>query len=87
MIRAGDLDPRVARGFDRVAPIYDRLARVFPGDALRTTAETFVPRLRPGASVLVVGGGAGRILPALEHALAGLTPRPIASCGSTRRRR
>ena len=65
MIRAGDLDPRVARGFDRVAPAYDRLARMFPGDALRTTAEVFLPRLRPGSSVLVVGGGAGRILPAV----------------------
>jgi ubiquinone/menaquinone biosynthesis C-methylase UbiE len=65
VIRAGDLEPRVARGFDRVAPIYDRLARVFPGDALRTTAEAFLPRLRPGVSILVVGGGAGRILPAV----------------------
>ena len=59
------LDPRVARGFDRVAPIYDRLARLFPADALRTTAEALLPRIPPGSEVLVVGGGGGRILPAL----------------------
>ena len=65
MIRAGDFDPRVARGFDRVAPFYDPLARLFPGDALRASAERLLPRLHAGTEVLVVGGGGGRILPRL----------------------
>jgi ubiquinone/menaquinone biosynthesis C-methylase UbiE len=87
VIRPGDLDPKIARGFDRVAPIYDGLARLFPGDALRAAAEVFLSRLRPGAVVLVVGGGAGRILPALLRTAPARVVWVDASDGMTARAR
>lgn len=65
MIVPGDADPAVAAGFDRLAPVYDLAARLLPGDPLRRSVEAMFPAIPPGGSVLVVGGGAGRVLPAL----------------------
>jgi len=89
VILPGDADPRVARGFDRLAAVYDLAARLFPGDALRSCAEALLPRVPGGARVLVVGGGTGRVLPALlagrPRAIVWLDASP-AMCARARRR-
>lgn len=48
--------------FDRIAPHYDALARLLFGRALERAQTTFLERVPPGASVLIVGGGTGRLL-------------------------
>jgi ubiquinone/menaquinone biosynthesis C-methylase UbiE len=62
LTRAGDADAVVARGFDRLAPVYDLAARLFPNDGLRRTAEAMLPVVTEQDRVLVLGGGTGRIL-------------------------
>jgi len=49
-------------GFDRLAPYYDPLTRLVFGKAIKESQEHFLPLIRPGSMVLVVGGGTGIIL-------------------------
>lgn len=54
--------PSARRGFDRLAPYYDRLAQLVFGKSIQTIQAWLVQYIPPGASVLIVGGGTGEIL-------------------------
>jgi tRNA (cmo5U34)-methyltransferase len=55
---------RVARGFDRLAPFYDSLARLIIGKGIKQSQLHFLNHLRgQNQGVLVLGGGTGWILP------------------------
>ena len=59
---------RTAKGFNRLAPRYDALVKLFFGnDLLRATTHYF-DRLPPNARLLVVGGGTGNFFAALGRA-------------------
>jgi tRNA (cmo5U34)-methyltransferase len=49
----------MSQAFDRIAGVYDRLARLVFGKAFVQSQLVFLNRLRAGDSVLVVGGGTG----------------------------
>lgn len=48
-------------GFDRVAPFYDKMMRAVFGKSIVRAQTYFLPRLIPGARVLIIGGGTGWI--------------------------
>ena len=49
--------------FDRVAPFYDRLARLVFGSSIQRAQRHFLNQVPPAARVLLVGGGTGWLLP------------------------
>ena len=49
-------------GFDKLAPYYDRLTRLVYGKSIKDSQEQFLSQVRFGSSVLIVGGGTGKIL-------------------------
>ena len=51
--------------FDRIAPYYDTLARLAFGGSIQRAQRYFLNKIPPEASVLVVGGGTGWLLPHL----------------------
>ena len=53
----------LATGFNRLAPIYDALARVAIGKGIRTSQLHFLNHLRERRKLLILGGGTGWILP------------------------
>lgn len=53
---------RVSRGFDRIAPFYESLGRIFVGKSLLQSQIWEIPHLPEHCSVLIVGGGAGGFL-------------------------
>lgn len=53
----------LATGFNRLAPIYDALARVAIGKGIRTSQLHFLNHLRGRRKLLILGGGTGWILP------------------------
>ncbi len=50
------------QGYDAIAPMYDALALLFIGKALRRAQVCFLGYIPAGARVLIVGGGTGWIL-------------------------
>lgn len=50
------------RSYNAIAPIYDNLAKLFIGKALRQAQVYFLHHIPAGAKVLIVGGGTGWIL-------------------------
>lgn len=48
--------------FNRIAPYYDFLARLVFGSKLEQSQRLFLDRIQAGQSVLILGGGTGRIL-------------------------
>lgn len=61
-ISAGAATPRNARGFDRLAPVYDVLADFLLSGRIHASQVAFLPRLPSVGRALVVGGGSGRFL-------------------------
>lgn len=55
----------LARGFDRLAPFYDSLARLFIGEGIKQSQRQFLPNLHNKKKLLILGGGTGWILPHL----------------------
>jgi len=53
-------------GFDKLAPYYDRLTRLVFGKSIKDSQEQFLSQVRFGSSVLIVGGGTGKILKKLS---------------------
>jgi tRNA (cmo5U34)-methyltransferase len=53
---------RIRSGFNLLAPWYDFVATVFLGGAIMRTQRHFLPKLGSHGSVLILGGGTGRIL-------------------------
>jgi len=60
----GTASPRAARGFDRLAPVYDALATAAFAGRIHASQIALLPRLPPVRRALVMGGGAGRFLAA-----------------------
>lgn len=54
-----------AKGFDRLSPFYDTLARLFPGGWIERSQCVHLSRIRSARRVLIVGGGTGIFLRAL----------------------
>lgn len=52
-------------GFDRIASIYDRLARLVFGNSIKRSQTHFVGKIPLSSEVLILGGGTGWILPEL----------------------
>ena len=50
------------RNYDLVAGVYDKLAKLFIGDALHRSQVYFLRCIPKNANILLVGGGTGRIL-------------------------
>ena len=50
------------KGFDRLAPVYDRFARLVYGSAIRDAQLFFLSAIPPNANVLILGGGTGWLL-------------------------
>ncbi|OEK02576.1 hypothetical protein BFP97_14050 [Roseivirga sp. 4D4] len=48
--------------FNLVAPVYDTLSKLVFGKKLEQAQKTFISIIQPNSRVLIVGGGAGRIL-------------------------
>jgi len=69
-----DLNP-VERGFDRLAPFYDLLVRMFAGSAIPGSQTVFLDSAE-GSRILVVGGGTGLFL---EELLLSIMNRAIVS--------
>ncbi len=53
----------VAAGFDRLAPMYDALARIVIGSGIRKSQLYFLNHLTTKNKLLILGGGTGWILP------------------------
>lgn len=53
----------LARGFDRLAPIYDSLARLVIGKNIRASQLHFLSHITQKQKLLILGGGTGWILP------------------------
>ncbi|HZI24217.1 MAG TPA: class I SAM-dependent methyltransferase [Chryseolinea sp.] len=51
--------------FDSVAPFYDQLSTLIFGSALKQSQMAYLPAIKQGATVLILGGGTGWILSAL----------------------
>lgn len=49
-------------GFDRIAPLYDALATMVFGEAIRKAELSFLSEVRKAGRVLILGGGTGRML-------------------------
>ncbi len=54
-------------GFDRIAPFYDLLATVFSFNTIWRSQSHFIPGLKKNSSVLILGGGTGKILEELDR--------------------
>lgn len=71
------------RSYDRVALVYDLLAAVWSGGAIRRAASAATDGLEPGRAVLIAGVGGGRDAAAFARAgarltLVDLSPRMLA---------
>lgn len=53
---------QVARGYDRLAALYDGMARLVYGNALRRAQTCMLAQLPANATILVLGGGSGWFL-------------------------
>lgn len=51
--------------FQRIAPVYDILARMVFGNSIDAAQKVYLHLLPKKSSILIVGGGSGRILPEL----------------------
>lgn len=49
-------------GFDRIAPVYDRLVGLIFGKSIRTAQLYFLSDIPKGGDVLILGGGTGWLL-------------------------
>lgn len=56
---------RIAKGFDLLAPVYDKLARGVIGKGIVESQKHFLEKLPATGRVLMLGGGTGWLLPIL----------------------
>lgn len=55
------------RGFDFLAPVYDKLAQFIFGNAIKNATTAHLDRIEDGDKVLILGGGTGWILEKLPQ--------------------
>ncbi len=65
MIPPASGSARSARGFDRLAPLYDLMADLAFAGRIHASQTLLLPHLAPVRRALVMGGGTGRFLAAL----------------------
>lgn len=53
--------------YDIVAPYYDRLSRLVFGNKLKDAQQYLIEQIKAGGSILIVGGGDGWVLEAIER--------------------
>lgn len=53
--------------FNRIATVYDFLARIVFGSAIDRSSTAFLSHLPSNGRILILGGGTGRLLPALVN--------------------
>ncbi len=58
---------KIARGFTRLAPVYDWLARIAIGSGIRTSQYHFISYIKGSDRVLMLGGGTGWLLAQLKQ--------------------
>ncbi|HEY5746393.1 MAG TPA: class I SAM-dependent methyltransferase [Chryseolinea sp.] len=56
------MEQQSLKGFDRLAPVYDRFAHLVYGSAIREAQLFFLKAIPPTANVLILGGGTGWLL-------------------------
>jgi len=56
------MNSRKIGGFDTIAPVYDALATMVFGRAIRNAELHYLREVRDGGKVLILGGGTGRLL-------------------------
>lgn len=54
--------------FNRIASVYDRLVRIVFGNEVRVSQEAYLGEISAQNSVLIVGGGTGKLLESLNKA-------------------
>jgi tRNA (cmo5U34)-methyltransferase len=57
---------RLSRGYSLLAPFYDVLAKIVIGKSIQESQRNFIPYLATRKKLLLLGGGTGWILPAIE---------------------
>ncbi len=57
----------MTNNFNFIAPFYDSLARLVFGKSIRQAQLTFLSEVEEGDEVLILGGGTGKILTALDN--------------------
>lgn len=59
---------RIAKGFDRLAPLYSGMSRIVFGKTLAHAQQHFLTSIRAGDCILILGGGSGDFLSSvLKH--------------------
>lgn len=53
--------------FDRIAPVYDSLARFFFGQSIRSSQVSVLHLIPDGSTILILGGGTGWILEEIDR--------------------
>lgn len=85
---AGASRPAVARGFDRLAPVYEAATRWLLADRVHRSQLRLLDQVLPFRCALLVGGGAGRFLVELLRSPgAGRVLNLDASCAMSKRAR
>lgn len=56
---------RIAKGFDRLAPVYTRLSRIVFGKPLERSQNHFLNSIKANDRILILGGGSGELLKSL----------------------
>ena len=57
--------------YNRIAPFYDRLAKLVFGNSLINAQIKYLDLVSAGSSILILGGGTGKILPNLDTTVSG----------------
>jgi ubiquinone/menaquinone biosynthesis C-methylase UbiE len=57
---------KVSKGFDFLAPVYDSAVSLFFGDSIYKSQIFFLEKLGSRKSILILGGGTGKLLAELE---------------------
>jgi 2-polyprenyl-3-methyl-5-hydroxy-6-metoxy-1,4-benzoquinol methylase len=52
--------------FNFIAPIYDSLKQLIFKDQLDKAASCFIDKIPPASTILIIGGGSGKLLPCLS---------------------
>lgn len=56
---------RIAKGFDRLAPVYTRLSGIVFGKTLERSQNHFLNSIKTNDRILILGGGSGELLKSL----------------------
>jgi tRNA (cmo5U34)-methyltransferase len=52
--------------YDKIAVVYDRLTTIVFGKSMAEAQKFFLPEIKPGSKILIIGGGTGKILEQID---------------------